>query len=462
MTLRCTGTLQHLLGGLAGLLGLLAVTAAAIAFSLRVTPAQPVSTLGQQIQVGTASPTLSLSGPGVLDLFGQSIPTEARFAGPVRPQLDLTKITINRQVASFVTATEGRSGPAILGRRLAGGWTRYFIWQAAFVAIGAALLALAYVGLRRRSWRRSLVTVLLVVVVAEAIDLGFVMETAYSAPRVLSKVRSLSELVGQSPQPLIAPASGPPIRGVQAVVLGDSTASGLGNPLVARPSAVDRACFRSSDAYAVDLASVNGWKVKNLACSGATIPAGILGPQAAGSRVVPPQLAVARRASGVKAIFVSVGADDVGWDTIVRLCAVSPSCDNSASTAYFQRMLYRFTKDYYQLLGQLAAFPGHPEVIVNQYYDPFDPSLTCLDRVGLTAAKQRVLVQRLDALNTVIAKGAQATGFETVQPDFSGHGLCTSVPYVQSLEDAAPFHPTPAGELAIALSDEEAFLAGRS
>ncbi len=462
MTLQRTGTLQHLLRALAVVVGLLAATAAAIAFSLRVTPTQSVSTLGQQVEVGAASPTLTLSGPGVLDLFGQSIPTQARFAGPVRPELDLTKITINRQVASFVTAAEGTTATATLGRRLAGGWTRYFIWQAAFVAIGAALLALAYVGLRRRSWRRSLLTMLLVVVVAEGIDLGFVMETAYSAPRVLSKVRSLSQLVGQSPQPLIAPASGPPIRGVQGVVLGDSTASGLGNPLVTHPSAIDRACFRSSDAYAVDLASVNGWKVRNLACSGATIPDGILGPQVVGTHVVPPQLAVARRASGVKAIFVSVGADDVGWDTIIRLCVVSPSCDNSASTAYFQRKLYRFTKDYYQLLGQLAAFPGHPQVIVNQYYDPFDPSLSCLDHVGLTPAKQRVLVQQLDALNAVIAKGAQATGFKSVQPDFSGHGLCTSVPYVQGLGEAAPFHPTPAGELVIALSDEAAFLAGRT
>jgi hypothetical protein len=47
-------------------------------------------------------------------------------------------------------------------------------------------------------------------------------------------------------------------------------------------------------------------------------------------------------------------------------------------------------------------------------------------------------------------------GFTPVQPRFDGHELCTSQPYVQGLRDNAPLHPTAAGELAIALADQQA------
>lgn len=455
---RTTGVVFRLAARiLVGVLGLAAVAAASIAFSLRVTPVQQVSALGQTVEVGTATPTLSLSGPGVLDLFGQSLPTRVQFTGPVRPRLVLTKITIDQQVASFLTVSGRRSGDAVLGRKLARGWAHYFGWEIAFTALAAVVLALAYVGVRRPSWRRSFLMLGVALIAAEGLNLGWVMLTAYSAPKVLRHVHSLSALVGRSPQPPITPAPGPPARGVDAVVLGDSTAAGIGNPLVAHPGILDRACRRSSDSYAVDLAQVNGWNVENLACSGATIPSGILGPQTLGGGVTaPPQLAEAKRAAGVKAIFVSVGADDVRWDVMVEVCAVSPTCDDNASTSYFQNELHAFTKDYYQLLDQLTAFPGHPRVVVNQYYDPFGRDTRCLRSVGLTPGKVQILVQRLDALNAVLSEGAKASGFRSVQPDFSGHQLCHAQPYVQGLADGAPFHPTAAGELAIAFADERA------
>ncbi len=442
---------------LVGLAGLLAVAALSTAFALRVTPAQSVAALGQTVDVGTATPTLSLSGPGVLDLFGQSLPTSATFTGPVRPRLALTNITINQQVANFLTPAGRRSEESVLGRTLADGWIRYFAWEIGFTALGALVLGLAYVGVRRPTWRRSLLTLGVAVAVAEAANLGGVMLTAYSAPGILRHVHSLTALVGRSPQPPIAAAAGPPTRGVDAVVLGDSTAAGLGNRPVPSPSALDQACGRSSDAYAVDLADVNGWNVENLACSGATIANGILGPQRLERGLTAPaQLAEAKRARGVKAIFVSVGADDVRWDVMVELCAVSKTCDSAASTAYFQSNLNQFTKDYYELLAQLAALHGHPKVVVNQYYDPFGSDLRCLNHVGLTSDKVKVLVQRLDALNAVLSKGAKASGFRSVQPDFSGHQLCSAQPYVQGLTDPAPFHPTASGELAIGFADEGA------
>jgi hypothetical protein len=47
-------------------------------------------------------------------------------------------------------------------------------------------------------------------------------------------------------------------------------------------------------------------------------------------------------------------------------------------------------------------------------------------------------------------------GGRAVRPDFSGHRLCDSGPSVQGLPASAPFHPTAAGEVAVALADEQA------
>ncbi len=216
-----------------------------------------------------------------------------------------------------------------------------------------------------------------------------------------------------------------------------------------KPTALDTRCHRSSDAYATALAHVNGWHVENLACSGATISEGLLGSQNLGTTTAPAQLAEAKRGINIRAIFVSVGANDVGWEGELALCAKSRTCADAASTAYFQRQLHLFADNYYQLLRQLAALPGNPAVIINEYYTPFDPQEHCLDDAGLTGAKQHEILGRLDAFNAVLRNGAAAFRFVSTRPDFSGHTVCTSQPYVQGPTAAAPFHPTAAGELAM-------------
>jgi hypothetical protein len=53
-----------------------------------------------------------------------------------------------------------------------------------------------------------------------------------------------------------------------------------------------------------------------------------------------------------------------------------------------------------------------------------------------------------------LASGAKTASFTVAHPDFTGHGLCSSDPWVQGIASDAPFHPTAAGELAIALADQ--------
>ncbi|MGH2719307.1 MAG: SGNH/GDSL hydrolase family protein [Actinomycetota bacterium] len=438
------------------ILGVLVLVAASVSLALLVTPPQQVSVAGQTLGVGATGPSLSLSGPGELDMFGQHLPTVLQFSGPVRPRLVLSRITLKSQVTSLFQGGHAGDAQAAIGHQLANGWVRYFIWEAAIAAGFALLFSGALAGWRRSSRGKTVVLLIACVVLAEAVNVGGVMVTAYTAPARLREVRSLEALVGSAPLPTATTGTVSVPPQVQAVVLGDSTAAGDGNPLVSNPSDLDKACHRSGDSYANDLGVANGWQVENLACSGATVPAGLLGPQTLGSVTAPTQLSVAQETPSATVVAVSVGADDVAWSNILQACAVTPDCNNQASISYFQQQLATFTPQYFDLMSQLAALPWHPTVLINLYYNPFDPDRTCLDHVGLSSAKEKSLVGLLDALNAVLQNGAQAAGFIAVQPSFAGHALCDPDPYVQGLTDPAPFHPTAAGELAIALADEQA------
>ena len=381
--------------------------------------------------------------------------TKPQFAGPIRPLLKLTHITIDAQVAQLLRSDSPRTLELNLSQQLAQGWTRYFEWET-LIAAGFAVVALvAVAGLRRQSHRAMAKTVVAGLVVVTAVNVGGVLLTASSTPGVLRSVKTLEDLVGADPVTVVPQAGARPLPGVQAVVIGDSTAAAVGNATAANASPLDRACGRSDESYAADLATVNNWNVLNLACSGATVQNGLLGVQVLGDgQVAPSQLVEAQRATHAKVIIVSVGADDVEWSIMTRLCVASAVCNDKVSTAYFDQLLNAFTRSYYQLLGDLADLPGTPAVLVNEYYLPFGPNIGCLARYGLTPAKERVLLARLGQLNTVLAEGAQTFGFGVADPPFTGHELCTADPYVQGPGDPAPLHPTATGELAIALADQ--------
>jgi lysophospholipase L1-like esterase len=434
---------------------IIVVAALSIAVALLVTPMQQVSAAGQTVEVGVAAPSLSWSGPAELDLFGQQIPTTTTFVGPIRPRLRLTHITPSQQLADITSASSSRAGHG-LEDALVHGFHRYIYWQVTVVAFVAVLVLGAICGWRRHTWRRTVLTMLVGLVVAEAVNLGAIMITAYSAPAKLAQVHSLEQLVGATSPPTGA-GSTPSATAETGniVVLGDSTAAGLGNRQIADPNQSDRACHRSADSYPVDLGQLGGWQVNSLACSGATIAAGVLGPQNADGQTLPPQISDPAIAKA-SIIIVSIGANDVKWSDMLRICAVSTNCDNAAEQAYFQSHLARFSSDWLQLATALQQLPNHPRVLVNLYYDPFAGDDRCLTQVHVTSGKLRSMLSRLATLNSVLGHGAEAAGFTTALPDFAGHSVCDPTPYVQGLKAEAPFHPTPAGGLAIALADAHA------
>jgi hypothetical protein len=435
---------------------LAAVLAATVA--LEVTPMQTVTVAGQVIKVG-AAPRLGFSGPGEVDLFGQGLPTAISVPGPIQPRLQLSQITLNSQLANFVQGrTPSHAGKA-LRTQLVAGWERYFAWETAAAALAALILAGAVAGWRRLGGKATGLLLVVVLIVTAALNLGAVALTANGARNALRHVSSLNQLVGTEDVSVSTPqshASQRTLPGVQEVVLGDSTAAGAGLPPVSRPSTADNACGRSSQAYAVELASVNRWRALNLACDSATIAHGLLGPQAQGGLQIPAQVDSLSQVRDPAVVIVSVGADDLQWSAILQYCAATPQCDSRASNAYFQQKLAQFSTAYLQLLIQLGSLPGHPRVIINRYYDPFGSNVSCIMQRGLTAAKVATIRTWLAALNQVLAKGAAQFGFVSPQPSFAGHTLCSPQPYVQGLGDVAPFHPTALGQLAIALTDEVA------
>lgn len=473
-------------------LALLALAISALLVALTFTPSVSVSVFGQTVGVGAVRPTLTLSGPGRADLFGEgSLATVQHFQGPVRPMIVWQRFNRNADAAQFIqsTSVNGRRtvsfGARDVGRVLQDGWSSYFTRLIAVTGGVGGLLYLLLVGAstflpnaQHRRRRHRLISLVASVLASALLAAGCTALTVASAAGQLEGIRSLADLVGTvnvAPVPLRV---GPERKNVDAVVVGDSTAAGLGNTALAKPSAQDKACQRSADAYPLALQATSGYRVLSLACSSATIAEGLLGPQTHGGLDLPPQLGVLQSVTSASVVIVSIGANDVGYTDFLRYCYGLPECNDAASESLFQSRLDTFKVQYTQLLQQLGDLPNRPTIIVNLYYEPLgssfgcaalrDPSVGTLpppgygfgpdpaqqDQATKIAQKIDPLKSQLSRLNAVLADGAAAFGDLSVQPHFEGHELCTAQPWVQGLGDPAPFHPTAAGELAIAAADQ--------
>ena len=184
---------------------------------------QTVTVAGQVIQVGASAPSLSWSGPGEIDLFGQSLPTDLRFTGPVRPRLQLSQITINSELTTLIEGHRRASAETHTRRppcrrvetllRLGDGDRRG--WHAAPGGGGRGLAPSAVTAPRSSCSPPGCV-------VAEAINLGAIMVTTYTAPALLRQVHSLNDLVGSEThaaadppdRPAAAPGAGRGHRGL--------------------------------------------------------------------------------------------------------------------------------------------------------------------------------------------------------------------------------------------------------
>ena len=475
------------------LLALIAV--AGVPLVIMLTPEKHVEVFGQDIGVGARVPPLSLSGPAQIVQLGNAEfdLTEIEVYGPIRPRLSIGPLTRPPDNGPLLDAqsADDPGGVDAAVHELTEGFATWYLWGAAGMVLtallGSAAMACArlLVALRRGRTRNRPVhwddhagPIGRMTTIALAASLllwgGAGVAALHGTTTGLGKVTSLSDLVGAttvSPSPV-----GPPVTGVTGAVIGDSRAARIGGPLVEGPDGTvapdDAACARSVDSTAAQLSSLRGEQVLNLACAGASVSAGLRGPQQRAGVTVPPQVGRLKQVQGLEWVAVAVGPNDLAWSDFLLYCYGLETCDDRLSDGEFDARLAEFARDTGALFADLDDLPGRPRVVVTLSYDPFpatfDPA--CPDMrgpagtPGLDQAKIDLLTERNRRLNDVLADGAARFGFTTAAPNLTP--LCgvsgdRMGPDLQGLDRPDPFHPTALGSLRMAASTAAALAVPR-
>jgi len=229
------------------------------------------------------------------------------------------------------------------------------------------------------------------------------------------------------------------------IALGDSVAAGLGLENYSDSSA----CDRTNQAYPDQVATALHLRLKNLACSGATLSAGILGPQNVNQLLVAAQLQQLFALPRPDLITLTIGANDIEWTTFIAKC-YSGQCATASDTAAINSLLATVSL---HLQGALSQIQSHyksdvPHVIVTGYHQVFPTgTATCSDLTGIDSNELAWGRQQQTNLNTTISTVVSKFSFAKFAAiGFSGHELCTADSWVQGIDDTAPYHPTEAGQ----------------
>ena len=293
------------------------------------------------------------------------------------------------------------------------------------------------------------------------------------------------------------------------VAVGDSVASGEGNPADQGRAWASARCHRSpvagveqasrllgqarsrnvgagADRRDRDVQSLSGVTFVSLACSGATITQGLLGSytgiQDRDGPAIPPQVGrlrelVARTHRRPDAVLMSIGANDVHFGDVVRLCALQPSCPEHAydpdhvgpgTTADIAvgHALGRLGARYDRLAKGLRGIRAG-RVFITEYFDPTRGTrgATCpaVIKSGVSRAElDWAQTSLLAPLNDEVAAAAHRNGWTEVTgiaAAFSTHGYCAppAERWIRRLEEAlaqhdpaGTMHPNAGGQQAIA------------
>lgn len=323
---------------------------------------------------------------------------------------------------------------------------------------------------------------------------------AWTAPKVLVGKPCMVELtatLGTHKVAAQAPENGPSytadvlLRDFLIVGIGDSVASGEGNPDIGKPAGgpvwqevrCDRsaASFEAQAAIAVEQADrKTSVSFVHLACSGATVEKGLIGPyegiNPAGGDL-PAQIPAIPGIVGtreVDAVMLSIGANDLGFTPVLTFCVKVPHCA-SALWPYEKGM----SLNQY-VAGRIAALPALYEAVdvalrtayikpgrvyVNLYPDEFhDAQGRICDTIlegkvsGIRADEATWMFERfMTPLNQAIRTAAGKYGWHVIEggPEaFRRHGYCAGsagwvVKYEQSLayqgDINGTMHPNRAG-----------------
>jgi lysophospholipase L1-like esterase len=249
-------------------------------------------------------------------------------------------------------------------------------------------------------------------------------------------------------------------HGLLVVAVGDSVASGEGNPDVASKLHAQwqsAQCHRSSLAAPAVAARLfaeatpaRPVTLVSTACSGATIRQGLLdsyeGIDKRLGAPLPPQIEVLKLLAHehpIDALIVSIGANDLKFGDVVKQCAAQAwawlSCfkwkrlfgasRGETLPEVLSARLGELRADYRALADALA--PLVKRVFLVQYFDPTRGAdgITC-NRIlhikgGILDKARELVIDPLNEEGAAIAKDAGWHYVDGIQAAFGGHGYCT-------------------------------------
>jgi lysophospholipase L1-like esterase len=282
-------------------------------------------------------------------------------------------------------------------------------------------------------------------------------------------------------------ASSSPAAEFLVVALGDSFASGQGAPdeefkwwkCFSTPSWHDERCKRSLNApthQAVASLEQQGHSIEyvSFACSGATIEKGLIGPYGgpeppAGAPPLPAQVEALASTSGVDAVTISIGGNDVLFEYLVLVCAAVERCERTQPVV---DLLLGQLRDWLELLAQELAelpidstrifileYPNLAQDSDGSYCDgqPTGDLLRGIDEVEAAWAAEYVL-PRLNREICLAAKRHGWTFVGDIATRFEKHGWCAgSQSWINTLNESwrkqrdhrGALHPNSTGYAAV-------------
>jgi lysophospholipase L1-like esterase len=219
---------------------------------------------------------------------------------------------------------------------------------------------------------------------------------------------------------------------VRYVALGDSYSSGVG------AGDESGSCDQSPNAYGPLWASAgSSASFTFAACSGAT-----------SSSVISGQLS--SLSASTTLVSITIGGNDAGFSSIMETCILhSTSACESAVSQSEQYANTTLPGNLSTLFADIKADAPNAKVVVLDYPDFYDLSAPIC--IGLSSADHRALDNGINDVDGVIQTAADNAGFyfADVRTQFSGHELCDSAGWLNSVDIFdihTSYHPTAAGQ----------------
>jgi lysophospholipase L1-like esterase len=243
---------------------------------------------------------------------------------------------------------------------------------------------------------------------------------------------------------VLSPATTQAMTGAYAG-LGDSVAAGAGL------SEIDPLCGRATQSYPYIVGQSVGIPLHHLACTGAKADEGVYDEQERSGTTIPAQLDEAFVNGTPALISLTIGANDARWTQFIRQCYYI-RCGYDVDTARFATYVADLKLELNVVMAKIHSRSNGtpPPVIVTGYYHPFSTQ-SCSITDNLTASELSWLSTRTEKLNDAIKGTVSKYSYAHFAPvSFAGHELCSADPWVQGPDGIVPFHPTAAGQQAIA------------